>query len=83
MNHIAEHGSYSKAPPTLSPYGGDLDPTTNEMAVTDIPMRSLESDPGRDLFKSIAGPYSTLLRNAVPCKVPALTEGTSAKLGRG
>jgi type I restriction-modification system DNA methylase subunit len=64
MNHVAEYSNRSKAPPILVPYGQELEPETHAVAVTGMLLRTLESDPGRDLSKNIAGPFSTLSRDA-------------------
>lgn len=66
MNHVAEYHNLSKAPPTLIPYGQELEPETHAVAVTSMLLRALESDPERDLSKNIAGPFSTLSNDAFP-----------------
>jgi len=64
MNHVADYGSRFKVPPVLVPYGQELEPETHAVCLTGMLLRTLESDPGRDLSKNIAGPYSTLSRDA-------------------
>ena len=64
MDHIAEYGNRGKIPPVLVPYGQELEPETHAVAVTGMLLRALESDRGRDLSKNIAGPFSTLSRDA-------------------
>ncbi len=64
MNHVAEYSNRFKVPPVLVPYGQELEPETHAVAVTSMLLRALESDRGRDLSKNIAGPYSTLSRDA-------------------
>ncbi len=66
MNHVGEYNNMSKAPPILIPYGQELEPETHAVAVTSMLLRTLESDPGRDLSKNIAGPSSTLSHDAFP-----------------
>jgi len=53
MNHIAEYGNRFKVPPILIPYGQELEPETHAVCVTGMLLRTLESDPGRDLSKNI------------------------------
>lgn len=53
MNHVAEYGSRFKVPPVLIPYGQELEPETHAVCVTGMLLRTLESDPGRDLSKNI------------------------------
>ena len=64
MDHIAEYGNRGKIAPVLVPYGQELEPETHAVAVTGMLLRALESDRGRDLSKNIAGPFSTLSRDA-------------------
>jgi len=53
MNHVADYGSRFKAPPVLIPYGQELEPETHAVCLTAMLLRTLESDPGRDLSKNI------------------------------
>ena len=53
MNHVAEYGSRFKVAPVLIPYGQELEPETHAVCVTGMLLRTLESDPGRDLSKNI------------------------------
>jgi type I restriction enzyme M protein len=53
MNHVAEYGNRSKVPPVLIPYGQELEPETHAVCLTGMLLRTLESDPGRDLSRNI------------------------------
>lgn len=53
MNHVAEYGNKSKVPPVLIPHGQELEPETHAVCLTSMLLRTLESDPGRDLSKNI------------------------------
>ena len=53
MNHVADFGSRYKVPPVLVPYGQELEPETHAVCLTAMMLRTLESDPGRDLSKNI------------------------------
>ncbi|MBB5373395.1 type I restriction-modification system subunit M [Acidocella aromatica] len=53
MNHVAEYGTRFKVPPVLIPYGQELEPETHAVCLTGMLLRTLESDPGRDLSKNI------------------------------
>lgn len=53
MNHLADFGSRYKVPPTLVPFGQELEPETHAVCVAGMLIRRLESDPGRDLSKNI------------------------------
>ncbi|MCP5230812.1 MAG: SAM-dependent DNA methyltransferase [Zoogloeaceae bacterium] len=64
MSHVADYGTRFGVPPVLVPYGQELEPETHAVALAGMLLRTLESDPGRDLSKNIAGPYSTLSRDA-------------------
>ncbi len=64
MSHVAEYGNRFKVPPVLVPYGQELEPETHAVCLAGMLLRTLASDPGRDLSKNIAGPYSTLSRDA-------------------
>ncbi|SMF97869.1 type I restriction enzyme M protein [Methylomagnum ishizawai] len=53
MNHVAEYGDRFKVPPVLVPHGQELEPETHAVCLTSMLLRTLESDPGRDLSKNI------------------------------
>lgn len=53
MNHVADYGNRFKVPPVLIPYGQELEPETHAVCLTGMLLRTLESDPGRDLSKNI------------------------------
>jgi len=53
MNHVAEYSNRFKVPPVLIPYGQELEPETHAVCLTGMLLRTLESDPGRDLSKNI------------------------------
>jgi len=53
MNHVAEYGNRFKVPPVLIPYGQELEPETHAVCLAGMLLRTLESDPGRDLSKNI------------------------------
>jgi len=53
MNHVAEYGNRFKVPPVLIPHGQELEPETHAVCLTGMLLRTLESDPGRDLSKNI------------------------------
>ncbi len=64
MSHVAGYANHAKVPPVLVPYGQELEPETHAVCLAGMLLRTLESDPGRDLSQNIAGPYSTLSRDA-------------------
>jgi type I restriction enzyme M protein len=64
MTHVADYGSRFNVPPVLVPYGQELEPETHAVCLAGMLLRTLESDPGRDLSKNIAGPFSTLSHDA-------------------
>ena len=53
MNHVAEYGNRFRVPPVLVPHGQELEPETHAVCLTSMLLRTLESDPGRDLSKNI------------------------------
>lgn len=53
MDHVAGFASRFKVPPVLVPYGQELEPETHAVCVTGMLLRTMESDPGRDLSKNI------------------------------
>lgn len=53
MNHVADYGSRTRVPPVLVPYGQELEPETHAVCLTGMLLRTLASDPGRDLSKNI------------------------------
>lgn len=64
MTHVAEYGTRSKTPPVLVPYGQELEPETHAVALGNMLLKRLPTDPGRDLSQNIKGPYSTLSKDA-------------------
>jgi len=64
MSHVAAYGNRFKVPPVLVPYGQELEPETHAVCLAGMLLRTLETDRGRDLSKNIAGPFSTLSRDA-------------------
>ena len=53
MDHVEEYGSRFKVPPVLIPHGQELEPETHAVCVTGMLLRTMASDPGRDLSKNI------------------------------
>jgi len=53
MNHVANFDSRFKVPPVLIPYGQELEPETHAVCLTAMLLRTLVSDPGRDLSLNI------------------------------
>lgn len=53
MNHVADFSNRFKVPPVLVPHGQELEPETHAVCLTGMLLRTLESDPGRDLSKNI------------------------------
>lgn len=53
MNHVADYGNCFKIPPVLVPHGQELEPETHAVCLTSMLLRTLETDPGRDLSKNI------------------------------
>lgn len=53
MDHVDTLRDRFKIAPTLVPYGQELEPETHAVALTGMLLRTLESDPGRDLSKNI------------------------------
>lgn len=53
MNHVADYGNRFKVPPVLVPHGQELEPETHAVCLTGMLLRTLKSDPGRDLSKNI------------------------------
>lgn len=64
MSHVADYASRAAVPPVLVPYGQELEPETHAVCLASMLLRQLPTDPGRDLSKNIAGPFSTLSRDA-------------------
>lgn len=64
MNHIDGFAAQGKAPPVLIPFGQELEPETHAVALANMLLRRLETDPARDLSANIAGPKSTLSQDA-------------------
>ena len=53
ISHVEEYGSRFDVPPVLVPHGQELEPETHAVALTGMLLRTLESDPGRDLSQNI------------------------------
>lgn len=53
MNHVADYGNRFTVPPVLVPYGQELEPETHAVCLTGMLLRTLETDPGRDLSQNI------------------------------
>jgi type I restriction enzyme M protein len=64
MNHVDGFRAKDKVPPVLVPYGQELEPETHAVALANMLLRRLETDPARDLAANIAGPASTLSKDA-------------------
>lgn len=64
MNHVDGFASKGKAPPVLIPFGQELEPETHAVALANMLLRRLETEPARDLSANIAGPKSTLSQDA-------------------
>lgn len=64
MNHVDGFTAKGKAPPVLIPFGQELEPETHAVALANMLLRRLETDPARDLSANIAGPKSTLSQDA-------------------
>jgi len=63
MNFVDNYRDRSKVPPVLVPFGQELEPETHAVALANMLLRRLESDPARDLSKNISGPASTLSKD--------------------
>lgn len=64
MNHVDSFAPMGKAPPVLIPFGQELEPETHAVALANMLLRRLETEPTRDLSANIAGPKSTLSQDA-------------------
>jgi type I restriction enzyme M protein len=64
MNHVDGYTAAGKAPPVLIPFGQELEPETHAVALANMLLRRLETEPARDLSANIAGPKSTLSQDA-------------------
>lgn len=64
MNHVDGFAPKGKAPPVLIPFGQELEPETHAVALANMLLRRLETEPARDLSANIAGPKSTLSQDA-------------------
>lgn len=64
MNHVDEFRARDKVPPVLIPYGQELEPETHAVALANMLLRRVETQPARDLSANIAGPTSTLSKDA-------------------
>ncbi|MFZ0271193.1 MAG: N-6 DNA methylase [Acidobacteriaceae bacterium] len=64
MNHVDGYTAAGKAPPVLIPFGQELEPETHAVALANMLLRRLETEPSRDLSANIAGPKSALSQDA-------------------
>lgn len=64
MNHVDEFRALGKAPPVLIPFGQELEPETHAVALANMLLRRLDTEPARDLSANIKGPASTLSKDA-------------------
>lgn len=64
LAHVDDYAARNKVPPVLIPFGQELEPETHAVALAGMLLRTLPSEPGRDLSKNIAGPASTLSADA-------------------
>lgn len=64
MNLVDGFRAKGKAPPVLLPHGQELEPETHAVALANMLLRRLETEPARDLSANIAGPASTLSKDA-------------------
>lgn len=64
MNHVEGFRAQDKVPPVLIPYGQELEPETHAVGLANMLLRRLETEPARDLSANIAGPASTLSKDA-------------------
>lgn len=64
MNYVDTFAAQGKAPPVLIPFGQELEPETHAVALANMLLRRLETEPSRDLAANIAGPKSTLSQDA-------------------
>ncbi|WP_124310933.1 type I restriction-modification system subunit M [Pseudomonas chlororaphis] len=64
MNYVDAFRAQDKVPPILIPYGQELEPETHAVALANMLLRRLETEPARDLSVNIAGPKSTLSKDA-------------------
>jgi len=64
MNHVEGFRARDKVPPVLIPYGQELEPETHAVGLANMLLRRLETEPARDLSANIAGPASTLSKDA-------------------
>lgn len=60
MEHIQSLRDRYKIAPVVIPYGQELEPETHAVCLASLLLKTLESDPGRDLSKNIKKPGSTL-----------------------
>jgi type I restriction enzyme M protein len=64
MNYVDGLRAKDKVPPILIPHGQELEPETHAVALANMLLRRLETEPARDLAANIAGPASTLSKDA-------------------
>jgi len=53
MEHVDGYRDRSRVAPVLIPYGQELEPETHAICLASMLLRTLETDPGRDLSKNI------------------------------
>ena len=53
MDHVDTYSSKYSVPPVLIPFGQELEPETHAVCLSSMLLRTLASDPGRDLSKNI------------------------------
>lgn len=53
MDHVADYGNRFRVPPVIIPHGQELEPETHAVCLAGMLLRTIESDPGRDLSKNI------------------------------
>lgn len=64
MNHVDGFRALGKAPPVLIPFGQELEPETHAVALANMLLRRLDTEPARDLSANIKGPASTLSKDS-------------------
>lgn len=64
MNFVDSYRDSNKVPPVLIPYGQELEPETHAVALANMLLRRLETEPARDLSLNIKGPASTLSKDS-------------------
>lgn len=64
MNFVSDYAEGAKVPPSLIPYGQELEPETHAVSLANMLLRHHPTDPHRDVSQNIAGPASTLSEDA-------------------